>query len=107
MPPLIYVAPDTANFPLAPDKYAALIAKLKTDSDASNLAFSDGFPYPLSNVAGSGSGSVTYQKIDFTWTYDGVGQLTVKIIADRNWKAKIAGNDVVFQRLNDDLISTV
>lgn len=96
MPPLIFVEPNTAHYALTPDKYAALVLALGSNQDASNL-----------KVTNAASGSVTYQKIDFTWQYDGVAQLTIVIVADRNWKAKLAGNEVVFQRLNDDLLSTI
>lgn len=96
MPSLIYIAPDTAHYALAPDKYTALVAKLKTDPNARNLT-----------CTVANAGSVQYQKITFAWIYDGIAQLTVKIVADGNWKAKLAGNEVVFQHLDSDLISQV
>lgn len=97
---LINVAPDTAQYSLLPEKYAALLVALKANKDASKLVFSVG-------VAGAATGAVTYQGIDFAWQYDDVSQLTVKIIAVHNWKAKLAGNQVIFERLDADLISQV
>lgn len=80
-------------------KYDALIARLKSDQDASNIA--TGTPQE-----GIENGSVTYQKIDFTWVYDPTNaELTVAITADHNWKAKIAGNQAIFGMLFDELIS--
>lgn len=96
MPSLIFVKPDMAHYALTPDKYAALVAALKTDKDASNLRIDD-----------PNTGTVTYQQIDFGWTYDGAAQLTVVIVKDRNWKARIAGNELIFSELNDQLISKV
>jgi hypothetical protein len=76
-------------------KFDALIARLKTDKDARNLQLFD-----------NETGSVTYQKIDFAWSYDAVAaELTVVIVGDHNWKAKIAGNQEIFEMLNEKLIS--
>jgi hypothetical protein len=96
MPPLIFVQPSSARFPMTPDKYAALVISLKLNKDASNL------------VVTELAGTVTYQKIDFSWYYDDEPQeLIVTIVGDRNWKAKIAGKEAVFEELNDQLISKV
>lgn len=93
----IYVAPDMAHFELTPDKYAALLEAVKANKDASNL-----------KDDGDGSATVTYDKIDFAWTYDAKNSLlTVVIVKDRNFAARLAGNQVIFDKLGTDLISTV
>jgi hypothetical protein len=93
-----YPSPEKALYGSIPQaKFDALIARLKTDKDARNLFEGD-----------HETGSVTYQKIDFAWSYDPTAQeLTVLIVGDHNWKAKIAGNLAVFQMLNEKLISQV
>jgi hypothetical protein len=96
MPPLIFVQPNSARFAMTPDKYAALVSALKSNKDASSLDVTESI------------GSVTYEKIDFIWHYEAEPQeLIVTIVGNRNWKAKLAGNVVIFQELNDKLISTV
>lgn len=77
-------------------KYDALLAKLEKDPDASGL------------VTSAAAGSVTYQKIGFEWAYDAAKcELTMTIVADHNWKAKIAGNQAIFGVIQDELISKV
>jgi hypothetical protein len=93
MPHLIYDPPGSARYHLTPDKFAALVTSLRSNKDASNMVVNDNF------------GAVTYQKIDFAWNYDGSDVLTVTIVADHNWKGKIAGNEAIFGELYDDLIS--
>lgn len=93
-----YPSPEKALYGSLPQaKFDTLMARLKIDKDASNLQVFD-----------SGIGSVTYQKIDFAWSYDvAAAELTVRILAVHNWKAKIAGNQAIFEELNEKLISTV
>jgi hypothetical protein len=92
---LIYVPDSSAQWNLTQAQYDALVAKMKADPEASNL-----------DVTMS-VGSVTYEKIDFSWHYDDPGVLTVTITGNRNWKAKLAGSQTVLQQLNDKLISQV
>lgn len=93
-----YPSPEKALYGSIPQaKFDALIARLKTDPDARNFFEGD-----------HETGSVTYQKIDFAWSYDPTAEeLTVVIVGDHNWKAKIAGNTAIFQELNVNLISKV
>jgi hypothetical protein len=95
---ITYPSPEKALYGSIPQaKFDALIARLKTDKDA--ISFFEG---------DHETGSVTYQKIDFAWSYDPAAEeLTVMIVGDRNWKAKIAGNQAVFEELNANLISQV
>jgi hypothetical protein len=90
-----YPAPEKACYgQISADKYVALETILKGDKDASNLA-----------VNGD-TGTVTYNKIDFAWTYDPAAcELVLTIVADHNWKAKIAGNQAIFGIIFDQLIS--
>lgn len=92
-----YPAPEQACYGnIDQAKYDALLAKLKTDPGASAL------------VASETTGSVTYQKISFEWTYDATkAELTMTIVHDGNWKAKIAGNEAIFGIIEDELISKV
>lgn len=111
-----YPAPEQACYgSIDQAKYGALIAKLKGDPNATNLvsiAPPDEFlpgksDSVTTNFSGTQTGSVTYQAVDFAWSYDGISKLTVTIVAKRSWKAKIAGNQAIFQALFDDLIGTV
>jgi hypothetical protein len=104
---LIYIGPDGAKFPLTPDQYAALIAKLSSDPDVSGLVNHEGEAPGLDLVAGKLAGGCTYQKITFSWAYDGVGELTVAILEDHNWKAKLAGNEAIFGELKAKLLDPV
>lgn len=92
---ITYPSPEKALYGSIPQaKFDALIARLKTDKDASQFFEGD-----------HETGSVTYQKIDFAWSYDPTAEeLTVMITGDRNWKAKIAGNLAIFERLHDSVI---
>lgn len=93
---LIYVGPDGARYPLTPAQYAALLFKLRTDPEVSDL-----------DAPGINYGLCTYQKITFSWVYDGAAELTVAIKENHNWKAKLAGNEVVFGKLEDQFIKPV
>jgi hypothetical protein len=96
MPSLIYVAPETAHWtPVSTEQYAALVEAMGANPDASNLKIDD-----------ASSGSVTFQKIDFKWTY-AAELLQVIIVADHNWKAELAGNEAVFATLDKKLIAAI
>jgi hypothetical protein len=100
-PALIYIAPTKARYGLAADKYAALVAALEQNKDAKNA-----------KVDGN-SGSVSYSGVDFAWTYFPNPPATlasgpfleVDIVHKHGLKANIAGNDTIFELLNEELIS--
>lgn len=96
-----YPAPQQARYgQISQDTYDALIAKLRTDPNARNLGAN------MASTPDLESGSVTYQSIDFAWVYDSAKQeLTLSIVADHNWKAKIAGNQTIFEMINEKLLS--
>jgi hypothetical protein len=91
MPPLLWVPPNSAKYRLTPDKYAALIQALKENKDASDLQVT------------ANRGSVTFQKVTFSWTYNGTDELLVTITADHNFKAKLIGNEAIFEHLSEQL----
>lgn len=95
MPSLEYVPPSSAEYPLAPNKYAALLAALKTNPGVSN------------SIVSGNTGQLTFDKITFTWSYDGATTLTVTITEDHNWEAKLMGNEAIFGELNSKLIATI
>jgi hypothetical protein len=92
---LIYVPENSAQWNLTQAQYDALVARLKADPEVSNL-------YVCESI-----GNLTYEKIDFSWHYDDPGVLTVTITSNHNWKARIAGNQTILQKLNDAFIAKV
>jgi hypothetical protein len=87
----LWVPPDSARYALAPDKYAALLQALEQNTRASGL-----------QVAAN-KGSVTFQKVTFSWDYNGVDELLVTITANHNFEAKLIGNEAIFGHLNEQL----
>lgn len=90
-----FPAPSLAKYGLTPDKYQAALEMLKVDKEALNL-----------QISGE-TGSVSFDGVDFTWSYNGVDALFVTIVKVHSWKAKIAGNQAIFGILYDELISKV
>lgn len=93
MPPLIYVPPNVAKYPLTPDKYALLVGALKANPQANHLTVVEN------------SGNVSFQGVDFSWVFDGSGELTVTILNKHSLAAKLVGNEAIFSRLNDQLLT--
>jgi hypothetical protein len=92
MPPLIQANAKTATYPLTPAKYAELESVLAANPGASGLT-----------VEGS-TGTVTFQKVSFAWSYDAqYGELTITITSNHNWEAKVAGNAAIFDHLAEQL----
>jgi hypothetical protein len=87
----LWVPPDSARYGLPPDKYAALIHALEENKDASGL-----------QVAAN-QGSVTFQKVTFSWNYNGMDELLVTITANHNFEARLIGNEAIFGHLNEQL----
>ena len=87
----LWVPPDSAKYALPPDKYAALLLALQQTKGASGL-----------QVAAN-KGSVTFQKVTFSWNYDGTTELLVTITANHNFEAKLIGNEAIFGHLNEQL----
>jgi hypothetical protein len=87
----LWVPPDSARYALPPDKYAALMLALAQNKGASGL-----------QVAAN-KGSVTFQKVTFSWNYDGSSELLVTITANHNFEAKLIGNEAIFGHLNEQL----
>jgi hypothetical protein len=87
----LWVPPDSARYALPPDKYAALMLALAQNKSASGL-----------QVAAN-KGSVTFQKVTFSWNYDGTSELLVTITANHNFEAKLIGNEAIFGHLNEQL----
>ena len=87
----LWVPPDSARYAVPPDKYAALMLALTQNKGASGL-----------QVA-TNQGSVTFQKVTFSWNYDGTSELLVTITANHNFEAKLIGNEAIFGHLNEQL----
>jgi len=87
----LWVPPDSARYALPPNKYAALMLALAQNKGASGL-----------QVAAN-KGSVTFQKVTFSWNYDGTSELLVTITANHNFEAKLIGNEAILGHLNEQL----
>jgi hypothetical protein len=87
----LWVPPDSARYALPPNKYAALMLALAQNKGASGL-----------QVAVN-KGSVTFQKVTFSWNYDGTSELLVTITANHNFEAKLIGNEAILGHLNEQL----
>ena len=87
----LWVPPDSARYALPPNKYAGLMLALAQNKGASGL-----------QVAAN-KGSVTFQKVTFSWNYDGTSELLVTITANHNFAAKLIGNEAILGHLNEQL----
>jgi len=96
MPNMLYSAPRNATFQtLSPAQYASLLATMKSSTAAMNLH------------TNGNSGTVSYQAIDFAWTYDGQTTLSITIEGVHNPSARLMGNMTIFEQLNSEFLSTV
>jgi hypothetical protein len=90
---LISVSSDKATYALTSDQYDGLRQSLQNNEDVSSYRNQP-----------PNAGSVTYDKIDFAWVYDGHQVLTVNIVADHNWEARVAGKEAIFEQIDERLI---
>lgn len=94
MPALLYYDPSGARFsPIQPDEFAQLLADLAATKDVSRL------------VHIGNSGSCTTQGVDFSWTYDGVINLQVNIVAKHGWIVSRVPDATIFDHLNKEFVA--
>lgn len=91
---LTYHAPNTATVqPVTPAKYASLLTSIQGNTGAINFAHN------------GNAGSVSFNGVQFAWSYDGISVLNLNIVAVHSQDAKIAGNQAIFGRLQAQLLS--
>jgi hypothetical protein len=93
---LTFHAPNTATVqPITSAQYASLLASIKANSDALNFA------------QNGNSGGVSFDGVQFAWTFDGISVLNITIVAVHSFAAKLAGNEYIFAQLNEQFAATI
>jgi hypothetical protein len=96
MPSLTFQPPNTATVqPVSPGQYASLVSSIQSNDEAMNF-LQDG-----------NAGNVSFESVEFAWSYDGVSVLNITITAVHSFAAKLAGHHYIFEQLNEKLLSTL
>ena len=91
---LINDPPDTVSYEIGREHYLEIIKAMRSNPQVTNLVIES------DNLSGKASA----ERVDFSWSYDGVTELKVTVLKKHSWQSKIAGNYAIFDAIQKHLI---